>query len=480
MKRTWTSGPFNALKSMTPWTGWVLHAAALRLLLQLPSVWGRLLHVPSFEHAADAWREVITKRIGNAPLWITGDIESNSTRLFIMPILEEKWHNVQVLDVTDEHLYRDMILPTWSFLEREAPMLEIFKLWTYRGIFDETETRILPFSPLFNDHAPRLKVFSADNSLLTLPAPWLSNLDYIKFSDMQSMLSILSALTSMPLLRHLYISGNKARQSMVDSNVVISKLNKPHLPLLEVLWIGTGDPLALCLLLESITLSPGPHALRTLRIPRVDKTPLDTSQQRVNRAITKWIHSYMNGFPPNYLRLRDCNRVLTLSDTHSPCLHDGMEVELVSDGHSHLIIENIADSPQISLVKELDVSLYEVTEAIRWPLQPLYQVLRSITHLAAEGYGIGALFHDMLQFSLFPNLRTITLSGLNTFTDNHTRTGNASVIPEIINFLEHRASIGSHLSLLDLSSVNPPGVSDRNRERLEKIRGLSVKFWEQD
>ncbi|KAF9554152.1 hypothetical protein CPC08DRAFT_197283 [Agrocybe pediades] len=68
------------------------------LLLQFSSVWGRLLHIADFEHVADAWREVIIERIGDALLWVTGKI-TNSTRPFIMPILEKKWTNVQILVV---------------------------------------------------------------------------------------------------------------------------------------------------------------------------------------------------------------------------------------------------------------------------------------------------------------------------------------------------------------------------------------------
>ncbi|KAF9539690.1 hypothetical protein CPC08DRAFT_494269 [Agrocybe pediades] len=73
----------------------------------------------------------------------------------------------------------------------------------------------------------------------------------------------------------------------------------------------------------------------------------------------------------------------------------------------------------------------------------------------------------MLQFSLFPDLHTIDLLGPET-------DGGATIIPTVIQFLEHRVLTGSPLFVLDLSSFDSAALSDTNKEHLDKIPGLSV------
>ncbi|KAF4612648.1 hypothetical protein D9613_011864 [Agrocybe pediades] len=433
------------------------------LLLQSSSVWGRLLDIQSFEHAADEWMEAVVSRIGDAPLWIIGYV-SDSTRPFILSILSSKWQNVQVLVVNDKDLFTDKILPAWSFLEREAPTLEVFKLQS-KPFFDESGPRcILPFSPLFNNHAPLLRIFSTHTFQLCPPSPWLSNLHHIRFSVEHSAPFILSALKSMPLLRHLFISGNERRHI---SQTEDGNLEKTHLPLLETLWINQSSTQELSLLLESITLPPMHRALRTLYIPIVGEAPLNQPQDRVHRASAKWIHTYMASRPPRYLTLNHCSHYFVLQDDWRGS--EGMEVNLIYDSHSHLSIKNIADSPHFAAVEKLCLLM---SDSPSWrALRPLYEALRSINHLDASGQGIGALFHGMLEFSLFPCLHTLEVSDA-----KDDRSGEESVIPKIIRFLEYRASTAYPVSVLDLSFLNTGGVSDINKGRLGEISGLSVKF----
>ncbi|KAF9554157.1 hypothetical protein CPC08DRAFT_713137 [Agrocybe pediades] len=447
------------------------------LLLQFSSVWGRLLHIQSFEHVADEWREAVISRIGDAPLWIIGTV-SDSTRPFIFSILQNKWQNVQNLLVWNKKLHDDKILPTWSFLKKEAPTLEVFKLWTNPFNHESDPLRILTFYPLFNNHAPRLRIFSPRTFQLNLPTPWLSNLHHIRFSKEQSAPLILSTLKFMPLLRHLVISVISKNERGHISQTEDGDLDKPHLPLLETLWIDTqethwtNDPnhLELSLLLESITLPPAQHTLRTLHIPDAGIATLN--QDRVHRAITKWIHTYMASCPPRHLALCDSDHFLTLQDTWS--VLEGMRVGLAFDSH-FLSIKNIADSPHFSAVEKFHIVLRDSTS---WcpPLRPLYQALRFINHLAASGKGIGALFHDILEFSLFPRLHTLEVFGADEHSINDDRSGEESIIPKIIHFLEHRVSTAYPVSVLDLSDLNVAGVSDIHKGRLGEISGLSVKF----
>ncbi|KAF4612748.1 hypothetical protein D9613_011859 [Agrocybe pediades] len=444
-----------------------------KLLLQSSSVWGRLLHIQSFENTADEWREAVISRVGDAPLWIIGRV-SISTRPYILSILQSKWESVQVLAVKDRDLYDGQVLPAWSFLEREAPALEVFKLWIDSFYMDAQH--ILPFSPLFRNAAPRLKSFMTSIPFqLTLPAPWLANLHSVTFNRLQSVPTILSALKFTPHLEHLYISGD-ATQHPIRHHAQDGDVSKPHLPLLESLIINglERNPEDLGLLLESISLAPG--QLRRLCISQADAISLEPYQQRLQRSITKWIHAYMEASSPHYLILwghNESHLYLTMRPTQDA--EEQMDVSLAFDSHSYLTIKNIAQSSQFRAVE----TLYIFLRPSRWPLRPLYDALQFITHLTACGPDIRALFHDMLQFSLFPHLCTINLQGGHLQDDSDSELLE-STISKVMDFLEHRASIGSPISVLELSPARVKFVSGMNEERLERIPGLTVMFKEDD
>ncbi|KAF4612749.1 hypothetical protein D9613_011858 [Agrocybe pediades] len=429
------------------------------LLLQSPSVWGRLLYIQSFERTADEWRKAVISRVGDAPLWIIG-IVSDSTRPFILSVLQKKWHSVQVLVMRDKDLPDGKLSSAWSFLEREAPTLEVFNVWTNSLRLDAQH--IPPLSPLFRNAAPRLVSFVMSEPFhLTLPIPWLANLHTITFNrKLQSVSTILSALKSTPRLKHLYILGDSTPRTIYTEDGDVDKL---HLPLLETLAIRDRSPKQkdLILLLESITLAPRQNTLRTLDLPPV-------VDQRLHCLITKWIHAYMDSSPPRHLVLTDCNEESDILEiemrTSQHREAEGMVAGLALDGNFPLAIKNIAQSPRFHAIETLDVLLGPA----RWPLRPLYEAIRSVTHLTAIGSGIGALFHDMQQFSLFPHLRTIYLP-------NHLPGTNSK---SLMNFLEYRASVGSPVSVLELTQASVEFVSGVHKERLARIPGLTVMFKE--
>ncbi|KAF9539689.1 hypothetical protein CPC08DRAFT_717420 [Agrocybe pediades] len=429
------------------------------LLLQFSSVWGRLLHLQNLEHTTDAWREVVASRVGEASLWITG-IVTDSTRPFIFAILEEKWQNVQVLEIKDRSLYSDKILPTWSFLEREAPKLEEFHLSeNTHNDFETTARRILPFSPLFRNRAPRLKIFTLREPFhFSLPTPWMANLRSVTFFRPRNGPLILSALKSMPLLRELDVSGGNTLHPMFPAQD--GDFDKPLLPLLESLFLDDFyHPMDMIILLESITLAPGQRLLRALFMPQV----CGEDHQRVYRAVTKWIHAYMCASPPRHLSLSEYNQVLTLQDIR--VIGDGMYVNIPHDDtQSHVTIEAIVASLRYSVVEKLDVAL--TGSELAWPLRPLFEALHSVTRLEADGSY--TLFDDILQFSLFPNLHTVSVLNADE----------TLILPTVIHFLEQRVLTGSPISVLYLSSfpfADASGwFSDTIKERLSKIPGLSV------
>ncbi|KAF9554159.1 hypothetical protein CPC08DRAFT_713139, partial [Agrocybe pediades] len=434
------------------------------LLLDSSSVWGRLLHIPNLECTTDTWREVVACRIGEASLWITGKV-TDSTRPFIFAILQEKWQNVQQLEVTDNSLYYKDVLATWSFLEREAPKLEVFQLWTNMPYehFRKNPEPILPFSPLFSNTAPRLKIFTLWEPFhFSLPTPWMANLHSVTFTRPQNGPLILSALKSMPSLRELYVSGSRLEPMFRGEE---NDLDKPYLPLLEsLIMVNFDNPMDMILLLESITLSPAGQRslLQKLFIPRVDETFPD--HQRVHRAVTKWIHAYTSASPPRHLSLSNYDPILTLADMRIVDGREAMKVDLFFDNNQyHVTIQEIVASLRYSVIEELDVSLAD--SPLAWSFRPLFEALHSVTRLTVDRSYFESFFDDILQFSLFPNLHTIDLLYNNYDT---------VVIPPVIHFLKQRVLTGSPLSVLDLSSFDAARLSGRNKKRLDKIPGLSV------
>ncbi|KAF9539916.1 hypothetical protein CPC08DRAFT_717384 [Agrocybe pediades] len=446
------------------------------LLLQYSSVWGRLLHLQNLEHTTDAWREVVASRVWEASLWITGEV-TDSTRRFIFSILQQKWQNVQKLEVIDNSLHYKDMLAAWFFLGREAPKLEVFRLWTNMPYGDSQANPepILPISPLFSNTAPRLKIFMLWVPFhFSLATPWMANLHSITFASVRNGPLILSALKSMPSLRELFMSGDTSQPMFPAQD---GDLDKPHLPLLESLFLDNFyHPRDLILLLESITSSPRQRSLRSLVISNIERFMYERfmDHQRLHHAAIKWIHAYSTTSPPRHLSLSEYQQILTIDDVRDIGSGEGMRVDILHDDtQSHVTIAEIVASLRDSVVEELDVSFMDYPVA--WPLRPLLATLQSVTRLTADGYRIASLFHDMLQFALFPNLHTINFRGPSL----HPHWGFGHEEPDtsatLIRFLEHRVRIGSPVAVLDLSSVDPTDLpADKNKERLIQIPGLSV------
>ncbi|KAF9554160.1 hypothetical protein CPC08DRAFT_821870 [Agrocybe pediades] len=440
--------PLN-LDDMDLTTGWIPHATVLKL-----------------EFTTEAWKEVMASRIDEASLWITGYV-TDSTRPFIFAILQEKWQNVQELEIWDEYFYHYKILRTWSFLQRDAPKLEVFHLWTNtEDDYTPNPEHVLPFSPLFGNTAPRLKIFKIlDPFQFSLPTPWMANLNSITFVRPQNGPLILSALKFMPSLRELYVSGNTLQPMFSAWG---GNLDKPHLPMLESLVIDDFyNPMDMIILLESITLAPGQRSVRKLFIPKVDKRFPD--HQRVHRAVTKWIHAYTSASTLRHLILTDSDKILSLDSGQE------LQVDIVhDDNQSHVTIQEIVASLRHSVIQELGIFLMDSPST--WPLQPLFQALRSVTHLTTDGDYTELLFHDILQFSLFPDLHTIHLLGPWDLPNGTSDRGVISIMPTVIHFLEQRVLTGSALSVLDLSAFDPQAVavSNKNEKCPDKIPGLSV------
>ncbi|KDR70659.1 hypothetical protein GALMADRAFT_159799 [Galerina marginata CBS 339.88] len=204
------------------------------LILNMPSIWGRLLiDDHSLDQKTDHWRDEILRRSCNSPLWIRWMICNPHQIIFrrhgtsfFFSVLDKHWDRIQHLSITflDWEIERDR----WQPLLRPAPNLRSCSLISFNlptPIFALSE---LPISPIFSNHAPSLYHFTTQCFSFSLSAPWISQLRCLHLPRLFSVFSILSALCSTPLLESLTIE-NVTTASSTHISVPLPTANLPNL-----------------------------------------------------------------------------------------------------------------------------------------------------------------------------------------------------------------------------------------------------------
>ncbi|KAF9548715.1 hypothetical protein CPC08DRAFT_343334 [Agrocybe pediades] len=427
------------------------------LLLGSPSVWGRLLELTYYERAGDNWREEVLSRVGNALLWITGSV-TESIAPFLFSVLDKKWKRVQILEIAFRRSQSDDFqAEMWPFLCSEALGLESISLEYFHGQPPSGTSS----ANLFNGIAPRLRNFRISPSFhFDVNAQWLSTLCGLSLSC-DTIPVVASILKATPLLRCLKLSGDLVEDqdtTFMDHTV----LDIPPLPYLERLEIS-GCHAYLIVLLESIHLPSRRQALHRLSIDscrHAHNNPPPEVLERMRRAFTRWIQAYMDDFPPQYMhlfehRVHNHDSVTIVDPRWTP--NDGFQLML---GRGHPFISIFGASSIFSAITQL--RLRPGPQPDLWV--PLYKAFHSVVELSIHGTWIKGILNVVNQFSLFPSLRTLQCDRIAM-----------APFPRMLDFLEHRASIGLPLSVLYLTSADIGRLSDAHRDRLDKITGLSLR-----
>ncbi|KAF4612649.1 hypothetical protein D9613_011865 [Agrocybe pediades] len=452
------------------------------LLLSSAHIWGRLMELDYLGHATDEWKELVLSRVGNALLWITGRISSTTWRFFVK-LLDEKWENVQILEVLESPGTRIYPEGTGAFLGRPAPNLVSLNLRLYNR-FPMTQT-----FTLFSNFAPRLREIETSFVLnINPPFTWLSNLHRISFHANYTSSNILSILQVMPQLRRLRIwrgqSSNVVHQPEGVSDIIPIRL--PRLQSLQIFHCTQSDALPF---LELIKPSPTCSiTILTTCSPPVNNPDsyvgIQDPSSRFYCASLPWILAYMKARGPRSISLAadDLNHVFRMLDHRSPQIsqlykleEECLDIKVHLDNYCHSALAELARSSDIfSSVRQL--SLF-VDKHDSWV--PLYNAFSSVTELTLCAYKIDltALHADhkeQKQSILFPQLRSlrVVLEGSASALDS-------DIVPGILDFMENRAGVGLPLSCFHLL-VQDPGpriaLSDNDKERLANLPGLSVKI----
>ncbi|KAF9553985.1 hypothetical protein CPC08DRAFT_208427 [Agrocybe pediades] len=462
------------------------------ILLASPSVWARLLHLNYFEKAKEIWTQEVIARGAGAALWITGNIISSSTLPLFKSLMKNHWERVQDLEVTD--VQEQGSNKTWTFLSREAPILERLDIRSFGR--DPIYARrvgppVIPF--LFNNVAPHLQEFCVPQCFWFDPTtPCLSNVRIFDIPENHTVPMILSSLKMMSRLTHLKIAASPHLQHPPVKETDLVKVNLPTLKRLQI-WRREFHEART--LLECITPSSHCSLMLVPEVPRVRHynsplarpwpCPLTTRDMIL---IQKWVMPYINGHRPNTLKLQieQIGRfvLFAISDINlrdSTLVRSVLYVEVVLDAVEALsfVQELIAFSRRLSCaVKRLQVDSLSVLSD--W--YSVYQDLDSITELtitnlmdyyipdpdARTWFTRDDITGQPREEALFPRLHTLILDVI--FDPNH--------LEHIVDYLEYRREIGLPVSVLDASrslyATAPECV--RMRDCLDKLDGLVVMW----
>ncbi|KAF4613859.1 hypothetical protein D9613_008111 [Agrocybe pediades] len=258
--------------------------------------------------------------------------------------------------------------------------------------------------------------------------------------------------------------------------------------MLESLQILRRDSLEALALLKCITPSSRcglvlAHELRHARSYR-DPVHVWPPPSTTYDVILKWVFAYLNGHPPNFIKLdtvcvgdrsNDLVR-LAISDCNFK-----VPVYYIPVEQRALYVEAFLDPSGLSFVQELATSsnlfcaverLHLDNEVVPSDLYPVYHTFSSVSELTL-GYqpsgwykcGDGTTVQPC-HAALFPRLHTLMLEGI--FFGDH--------LEQVVEYLEYRWEIGWRVSILNLSQLlYDPGCVGM-RDRLGKLDGLVVIY----
>ncbi|KAF9539688.1 hypothetical protein CPC08DRAFT_717419 [Agrocybe pediades] len=435
-----------------------------RILLSSSSTWGRLIALDELGHGTYMWTVLVLTRAGNALLWIHGCI-SYSTWDFVRLIVDHKWENVQIFDVRHSHQVPRISPETSAYLEKPAPNLGVFAL---RHEDDIHPAFRKPFiQNMFSNFAPRLRSFDISSSTFDVNStlPWIPNLHTIHFHEEYDRDNIFTVLNAMPRVEFIHITLRAWSDEPLTPDFT------PHLPRLRGLEVIGGDLPDALPFLELIKAS---DQMGFLVVDIPDRSPdVQNLSSRYHHALVPFIVSYMKHCAPRFLTLETDDRFRIFDhppSTSGPYFETGsLDVHLFLDSHGHSALADLAASGSFSSVEQLLVDGGDKHEA----LIPLYEAFTSVTELEASYLHIPTLHADreQKQSVLFPKLRVLRIS-----YDATRAPRNTSYLSHVFDYVEYRARVGLPLSCLDLSDCRRLELSDGNRERLDKLTGLTVEW----
>ncbi|KAF9552326.1 hypothetical protein CPC08DRAFT_714723 [Agrocybe pediades] len=450
------------------------------ILLQTPRVWSRLLDLNSLAKSKAKWREVVVSRIGEAPIWMEGSIKPTTLSL-VTSVLEKKWRNVQILQL--EGTLDDYPTENWSFLGREAPILERIFLHFPDPVHYIQRIQWQYPDVLFDDSAPKLKEFELSSAIrVVFLDPWFSNLRTLVFTMGQTVHQIFSLLQTTPQLEQLHLLPG----SIIDKGD--TSVPAIALPRLEFMHLGHRSCSEAIPFLESI--EPSSKCLLSMaEVANLNVATADASLVvNLFTSVLEWLAKYSVGCQLKDITLETIpgNEFVTFLWIRGPSGSGSerghyrnmtLDVQIPFNNDDSGFMQILVDSPVFSFVSRLHlcVSTYTHYEG----LLRLVQKFSSVTKLISDPKTIGALCNiiiDRTQPHFFPELHTIELKPTPR-KELKNWTVSPSQLRSVCEFLEHRVVIALPVSVLNVCHLKPYFHDRRNAQimnRLNMIDGLVV------
>ena len=446
-------------------------------LLQSSSIWGRLMNLDELRRTSEQWKEAIASRTGDASIWIHGSI-GVEMRPYFTSFLDAKWHQVQILDVSD-YDYNPQRSRTFAFLMKKAPNLKILKISISEDVRAPEKGWLKLTTRFFDNHAPVLEVLVLHGIVckLTPNTSWLSNLRTLSLDHNHSTSTIFALLNALPLLEHLRIPYLRIEESVYaqEEEPELPMINLPHL---TSLWLNGSRFFDLLPFLERITPSKGcglyigPPELRT--------EASEEQRQKMLEATKQHMIAYFQRYPPTTLSCVTHGRHIRLQDYRdsdaSPVMFPSacFSVWHILEPNDPSSIEGWTSSNWISGIQKLELDIRKVSTPVYTPsLLTFFSAMESVTTLLTNEDTLRFLLGHRESFKspVFPKLKTLTLLELNCYQYPSVIRGSAYV-----QFLIQRAKTLAPIQVLDLSHLPTSELHDMEFLATEDFSGMIVRW----
>ncbi|KAF4617236.1 hypothetical protein D9613_006201 [Agrocybe pediades] len=437
-----------------------------QLMLDSPSIWGRLIDLNRFPTKTFYWMQVVMSRSGDAPLWITG---SRNTTLriprlfnppdfpdFVFTFIRDNWGRIEKLNVCRHHPRHDNEgrygKQFWvDLFSKPAPLLEEFHFeYTIQvervGTEVESDEWYSP-SPWFDASAPALKTFCFRQTQtqtlyvgdaiaprtklpMWMPAIWFSKLRSFALYQSLDFSDLLVLLRRMPLLEELEISATFTNPGSVNE-----RQHAPvHLPRLSTMRLKILDFCSILLFLDSIT--PSSDCCLSMSEPLLWQVPELHEVKRVQTVLLKYVFNYCEAHDIAALSILFETQHIQILGTRPPSL----SIFIPSTTDDTSLLSLLINSSLFNSVHTLSVN--------QGTLEFLFVFLD-------QGYHV-----------LFPRLHTLKI--VNRQEQVHSEYGAL-----LHRFLRKRQEISRPVSALDFSQL-PVEYFERDFDDFEEFVGLSI------
>ncbi|KDR66063.1 hypothetical protein GALMADRAFT_148224 [Galerina marginata CBS 339.88] len=451
------------------------------LILNSPSIWGRLFELSALEQSTERWGKEVLSRSENSLLWVYGSVSGcithnqPGTKLFYH-ILAAHWERIQHLSITITDLPIDEQL--WQPLLKPAPYLQsliVHPSNLRQGYLFLTSSSSTPAALLFSNQAPMLRKFSTQCVAFSLTSTWLSHLRHLRLSLFVSVSEILNSLRSIPCLHTLTISATGERTLVSTSLPSVFLANLTTLALSNFCLPDVTEFLTHILPSDGCSLILVSHF----------SSHVNEDLQALSRPLSGWFKNYLRSHHVTALTMELYSTSLLFYDhTSHTDIHSVFRMAITTPGLEPLPLDSYGLIPPLfstydfSIVTHLELNFKNIPQATLAAFFPLFSSFPSVTDLSTDEQTISTILstptptenadaaeNTSLFFPLLQTLRMPSFRQTYGVRKHHLR--------PLLRFLRMHSALGAPIQTLDISESYSLSIDIRF---LEEITGLVVMW----